>query len=511
MSGDGGVDGASCCSYTSSRKNLADDVEWLFLSLGMKVTRDERIPTYTYKGEKLKGQLSFRVCCTPTIQVFKLKRKADLLNFDCGQMFKRYHRMISKFEEIDPVPMRCITVDSPNGCYLTGKQLIPTSNTKVASEIIRYRAETGLSKNILLIAPTTNDVISTNLEGPSGLLSCCPPWNQPHWSTTYKSVTWPNKSRLIYRSGDEPERIRGVNADLVIIDELAAAIYGKTAFDMAMFALRLGDPKCIITTTPKPLKYLLEILQRKDCYTISGSSHENAANIDLSMILEQYEGTRLGQQEIYGNLLFDNPDALWSYTLLDQNRVEPHRVPELMFIVVAVDPAVSSSENSAETGITVAGYGSNGHIYILYSEGFKVSPNEWAQKVLNLYDHYRADKIIAEVNNGGDLVISNISNVRPLAPVTKVHASRGKEIRAEPVATLSELGKIHHVGYLSKLEQQMTNFPSPDKKALKDCLDSMVWAVTAIMEATASTQSHIPLVGGERAKLTNYLKRFNYR
>ena len=398
-------------------------------------------------------------------------------------------------------------IPDPNwkiGIWLAGRGF---GKTRVISEITRHFAEQGKVRNITLIGRTANDVTGTMLHGPSGIINISPPWFKPHWSPTYKTLEWPNGVVARYFSAEEPESLRGPQHELLVCDEICAW-NDRSVWDMALFGLRLGTPKAIIATTPKPTQLLLDIIGRKDCYTITGSSYENSSNIDISMLIESYQNTRLGRQELEAEILWENEDALWNSTLIEKNRVKASEIPELIYIVVGIDPAVSMSGSSAETGLSVVGYGIDGHLYVLFAEGYKYSPNQWADKALQLYDYYKADKIIAEVNNGGDLVISNINNVRPLVPVKKVHATKGKVVRAEPIATLTELGKIHHVGYLGKLEDQLCNLPPTDKKTLLDVADSFVWACTALMEMTATGQYYQPSVGPSRPKLLTYMDKF---
>jgi len=506
LDSDGNICKEGRIEFYNTNKLIFDAAYELLVSLGQKPIISTRIGKLNGKSYKLCYRLGFR---PNRFDLFKLPRKLKILkdSLKYSQQLRNHHRMLISYKEISPLLMKCIQVDSKNSMYLIGDGMIPTHNTFLASQAIRQAVESGGHRELLLVAPTSNDVISTNINGPSGILAVCPPWNKPEWSPTYKQLVWPNGARMIYRSADEPERIRGANISFAVLDELAAANYGKEAFDMTMFALRLGNPKCIITTTPKPLAYLLEIFSRTDCYVITGSSLENAANIDLSVFLEQYQGTRLGRQEIYGELLFDNPDSLWNYQTIEKSRLKrSDNVPELIHIVVAVDPAVSVSKTSAETGISVVGYGIDGHVYILYADGFKMQPLDWAKKVIELYDYYRADRIVVEVNQGGDLVKSNLQQVRPLLPVYSVHATRKKAVRAEPVASLFELGKVHLVGYFPKLEEQLLNFPPSDSKTVIDCMESCVWGVTALMELTSGTQNYAPSVGGQRNKVLDYLK-----
>jgi phage terminase large subunit-like protein len=253
-----------------------------------------------------------------------------------------------------------------------------------------------------------------------------------------------------------------------------------------MFSLRAGaQPRCVVTTTPKPLRLIRELAGDPATVLVRGTSYENLANLAptfKAQILDSYEGTRLGRQELYAELLDDVPGALWSRAALDGLRRPA--APALRRVVVAIDPAVSASDESSETGIIVAGVGRDGHGYVLADATIKASPASWAGRAIDCYRRYRADRIIAEVNNGGDLVEATIRSVDASVPYKAVHASRGKHTRAEPVAALYERGLIHHVGdtgSFEALEDQMCNWlpdpgvPSPDR------MDALVWALTELM------------------------------
>lgn len=251
MTSDGGVDRESRVSYSSSRKWLADDVYWLVVSLGMKASRNERIPTYTYKGQKLKGKLSHRVSFTPVIDVFSLVRKSAMLNFDCGQMFKRYHRMIERYEEIEPVEMRCITVSSKNGAFLIGTQLVPTSNTRTSAEWVRHMANKFPGSRIALVGATASDVHKTMIGGDSGLLSITPDWEKIHHIPTYQRLEWENGSIAEYFALDISTKIPTPNG----FKSMGELKVGDKLFDES------GSVCNVIETTP--------VMLSNKCYEIT--------------------------------------------------------------------------------------------------------------------------------------------------------------------------------------------------------------------------------------------------
>jgi predicted phage terminase large subunit-like protein len=256
---------------------------------------------------------------------------------------------------------------------------------------------------------------------------------------------------------------------------------------MLLFGLRLGQqPRCVVTTTPRPVKIIRELLGREDVVITRGSSFENAANLApsfFSSIIRRYQGTRLGRQELNAELLEDVPGALWNHGIVEAARVSA--VPELTRVVVAIDPAVTSGDDADETGIIVAGKDRNGDGYILSDLSGRYPPIEWARIAIPAYRTHNADRIVAEVNQGGDLVEQTIRTVDPNAAFTAVRASRGKVTRAEPISALYEQGRVHHLGVFPELEDQMCAFtPDVDRAAgSPDRVDALVWALTELLTA----------------------------
>jgi phage terminase large subunit-like protein len=260
-------------------------------------------------------------------------------------------------------------------------------------------------------------------------------------------------------------------------------------WDMLMFGLRIGaHPRWLATTTPKPVKLLRELLARegRDVVVTRGSTFANAANLApnfLEGIKARYGGTRLGRQELEAELLSDVPGALWQLDWIDRDRVE--RAPELKRIVVAVDPAVSTNEGSDETGIVVAGIDANRHGYVIEDLSGRYAPHEWAAVAVNAYRRHKADRIIAEKNNGGDMVETTIRMVSTNVSFKAVHASRGKVTRAEPISALYEQKKVHHLGTLTQLEDQMCAFTSDFDRSRSgyspDRVDALVWALSELL------------------------------
>jgi predicted phage terminase large subunit-like protein len=248
-----------------------------------------------------------------------------------------------------------------------------------------------------------------------------------------------------------------------------------------MFGLRVGPlPQVVATSTPRPIQLVRELVKDPDCVTVTGTTYENKDNLAPAFyrkIVTKYEGTRLGRQELNAELLEDIPGALWKRSLIEESRVPD--TPEIVKLAVAVDPAVTSGEGSAETGIVIIGLGADGQGYVLEDASLRASPDEWAKRTVRAYHFHHADRVVAEVNNGGDLVETVLRTVDPAIPYEAVRASRGKVTRAEPVAALYEQGRVHHVGGFPDLEDQMCTYvpgmESPDR------MDALVWGITHLM------------------------------
>ena len=363
--------------------------------------------------------------------------------------------------------------------------------TRSGAECIRDQVIHHRRRRIALVAPTAADARDVMVEGESGLLAIGPPQQRPQYEPTKRRLTWPNGAIATTYSADEPERLRGPQHDAAWCDEIASWRYPE-AWDMLMFGLRLGpDPRVVVTTTPKPVKIIRELLTDPTTVVTRGSSYENRANLAdafFAQIIRKYEGTRLGRQEIEAELLDDVPGALWNRTRLEELRWPLYKsVPDLVRIVVAIDPATTSGEDADETGIIVAGKDGGGRGYVLADRSGHYTPTEWAQLAIALYRQHKADRIVAEVNNGGDMVEATLRMIDPNVPYTAVHASRGKVVRAEPVAALYEQqpGRVFHVGTFPTMEDQMCAFTTDfDRKTAgfsPDRVDALVWALSDLL------------------------------
>lgn len=333
-----------------------------------------------------------------------------------------------------------------------------------------------------IIAPTLGDAIEACVNGPSGLKA-----HNPHIACVQAAggtfVRWPNgvEGKVFGAfSPEDVERLRaGGNRCVVWAEELAAWVRLAESWDQMKFGLRIGtQPRVVVSTTPKPRKKYMEI--RSDSRTVrtGASTRDNPhLNADVRRDLDtRYAGTRLGRQELLAEILTDTPGALWTYAMLEDRRP----APDLARCVVAVDPAVTSGEDSDETGIVVAGRGVDGRGYVLADRSCRLSPDGWAQRAVAAFDDFKADLIVAEVNNGGDLVEQTIRTVRRTIPYRKVSASRGKQTRAQPVAALYEQGRVSHCEVFPELEEQLTTW-MPENGTSPDRLDALVWALTEVM------------------------------
>ena len=484
MDTDGNIEQTNTVAFVNTNKRLVDAVQELVHSLGMKT----RVWSGVGTCNGTQGKQFWRVQFTPTVNPFTLPRKANALTLGGSQSLRNHHRMIVAAERIAPVPMSCITVDSPNSMYLAGREMIPTHNTRVEMEDAFWYGATHPNERIGLIAATYADARDTMVEGSSGLLSIVPAPCLFAWNRSLGELILWNGTRYKLFAATEPERLRGPQHSRLYCDELAAWEYPET-WDQAMFGLRLGQrPRTIIATTPKPTPLIRRIFADPHTHVTSGSTFDNAANLApsaLANLKAKYEGTRLGRQELNAEILDDVPGALWTRVMIDAARAR-RALPDMARIVVAIDPSGArdaSDEEADSIGIVVAGKGVDGRGYVLADRSCKLSPAAWGARAVDAYREFAADAIVAERNFGGAMVEHVIRTADPQAPYREVVASRGKVVRAEPVSALYEQGLISHIGLMPELEDQMCNMGtagyvgdgSPDR------LDAAVWALTELM------------------------------
>ena len=376
--------------------------------------------------------------------------------------------------------------------------------TRAGAEWIRGQA-LGLAPfaatpaaRIALVGETLADAAAVMVEGVSGLLAIHADADRPTYLSSRNELVWPNGCIARLYSSEDPGKLRGPQFDAAWCDEIAKWRYAQETWDMLQFALRLGTaPRQVVTTTPRPIPLLKAIIADAMTITDRVRTRDNAQNLAPTFMAEmqrRYGGTPLGRQELDGEVVEDREDALWQRTWFDLSRVA--QAPELARIVVAVDPGVTSGIKADATGIVAAGLGSDGRGYVIADQTIKGhEPLDWARAAVALYERLEADCIVAEVNQGGELIELALRQVNADVPVKRVRATRGKWLRAEPVAALYQEGRISHVGMFPPLEDQMCDFGpnglsggrSPDR------LDALVWAITELMLARRGRPAVRPL------------------
>lgn len=365
--------------------------------------------------------------------------------------------------------------------------------TRTGAETIRQWVMSGKYGRIALVGETTADVRGVMVDGESGLLNIGPKDERPEYFPSLRQLKWPNGAIATTYNATEPDQLRGPQHDAAWCDEIAKWKYIQETWDQLQFGLRLGDhPRQILTTTPRPLPLLKKMLNDPYVRVTKGKTMDNKDNLAetfMHQIEERFGGTRLGRQELDGEILDDIPGALWQRSLIDTNRVSEPPL-DMERVIVAVDPAASSEEGSDENGIVVVGMArdAEGYArgYVLEDASLRGSPEEWAKKAVQMYRKWQADKIVAEKNQGGEMVASVIRAVDRSIMPKLVHASRGKIIRAEPISALYEQNRVHHVGRFDQLEDQMCTFSVDNIRAngmgSPDRVDALVWGLTELFD-----------------------------
>lgn len=395
--------------------------------------------------------------------------------------------------------------------------------TRTGAETVRTWAKSFRFVNI--IAATADDARDIMIEGESGILAICPRRERPHYSISKSRLEWPNGARSLIFTADEPERLRGKQHEKIWADEVCAWRYPES-WDQAMLGLRLGRlPQAVVTTTPRPVPLLKDLVKAKTTHITRGSTYDNRANLApqfFDKIITKYEGTRLGRQELNAEILTDNPRALWNRDAIDRDRVSVS--PRLLRVVVGLDPNVKNrditelrkgADTLDEAGIIIAGQGPAPegwtppnpnvpkdctHFYIIGDASLDAGPNEWGGAAVKAYHDHKADRIIGEVNNGGDMVEMTIRNVDRNVSYKSVTASRGKAIRAEPISSLYEQGRVHHVGTFAQLEDEQCDFDPVTTVKSPNRMDALVWALTELSDETGMGLFHF--MKGEASKTT---------
>ncbi|MFD1694853.1 DNA-packaging protein [Roseibium aestuarii] len=349
------------------------------------------------------------------------------------------------------------------------------------------RASPAQALRVALVGETFSDVREVMVEGVSGLLAIHPSQDRPVWVASRRRLEWPCGAVAQAFSSEDPEALRGPQFHLAWCDELAKWKNAEETFDMLQFGLRLGDrPRQLITTTPRPVPLLKRLMGLSDTVLTHAPTRANAPFLApgfLEAVIGRYGGTRLGRQELDGELIDDRPEALWSREGLERFR-EAAAPDDLQRIVVAVDPPATSGKRSDACGIVAAGLDGNGNVHVLADRSrARLKPSEWAAVAVGLYHGLKADSLIAETNQGGEMVAEVVRGVDPAVPVRTVHATRGKFARAEPVAMLYDQGRVRHAGTFPELEDEMCDFAPSGLSSGRspDRLDALVWAVSDLL------------------------------
>ena len=395
---------------------------------------------------------------------------------------------------------------APGGDWLvwllrTGRQW---GKTRTGAEWVREQIEDKGRRHIALVSDTAADCRHVMIEHPkSGILAVSKPDFRPYYEPSKRRVTWPNGAIATTYSAEDPEQLRGPQHDASWCDEVAKWKRQRETWDNLMFGLTLGDdPRCIVTTTPRPTKLIIELSKLEDVHLTLGHTYENLSNLASSVreaVFARYEGTRLGRQELAGELLEDAEDALWRRSWIEDLRVD--EAPELFRVVVALDPSGSSDEDADEQGIIVAGVGicrcrgeAQRHGFVTRDLSGHYTPNGWARRAVAAYKHDKADRILAETNFGGEMVEATLRSVDKQIAYRAVHASRGKQVRAEPIAALYEpkQQRVHHVGTFPELEDELCTWV-PGEGQSPNRLDALVWALTDLLPNRPEWQPPAPM------------------
>lgn len=433
------------------------------------------------------------------LKTIDLSKLEDLTDEEADDLLHTWE-LWARPNQLEPDPIL------PNGEHWTTWLILAGrgfGKTRCGAETIIKWVREGHARHIALVAQDSADARDVMVEGESGILACSHRDFMPKYEPSKRRLTWPNGAKATLFSAEDFDSLRGPQFDAAWCDELCKWRYAREAWDNLQFGLRLGEhPRQIVTTTPRPMKLLKEIILRSDTYITKGSTMENLANLAppfRKAVIDKYAGTRIGRQELNAELLDDAPGALWTRSLLDAHRLlpadpsRPIRLPDFVRVVVAVDPQKEAGESAAETGIMVVGKTADGHGYLLEDLSINGSPEEWGRRAVQAFDDWAADKIVYEANQGGEMVAAVIRGAAKSAkedgersadfvPLKAVHATRGKYVRAEPVAQLYEQGKVHHVGHFAELEDQLCEYtPDGSTEYSPDRMDALVWGLTELM------------------------------
>lgn len=363
-----------------------------------------------------------------------------------------------------------------------------SGKTRAGAEWIREQVQNQGKRRIALVAPTYTDAREVMLEGESGLLSLGYPRERPFYLSSRRRLEWPNGAIGHVFSAEDPDGLRGPQFDCAWADEFCAWAYPEYGLSNLRMALRLGiSPQLVVTTTPRPIKALAKLIKTRGVVIGRAKTNENIAYLAPNFVSDMqatYGGTQLGRQELDGEFIDDQQGALWTRALIETNRIDA--VTTLSSIIIAIDPPITSGARSDSCGLIVAGMCQDGrdrtHAVILQDASVQgLTPEGWARRAISLYEQWDADYLLAEVNQGGDMVRTILEAIDPTIPLQTVYATRSKKVRAEPVALLYEQGRVKHAGTFPELEDELCMIGSTRLKKSPDRADALVWAVTHLL------------------------------
>lgn len=366
--------------------------------------------------------------------------------------------------------------------------------TRTGAEWIAAQVKAG-AQHVAIVGETYEDAREVMIAGPSGLCAIGDPASRPVYEPSRHRLSWPNGAEGHVFSADDPDGLRGFQFEASWADEICKWRQPDAAWSNLQLGLRLGDrPRQVVTTTPRPFPLLKRLMEHPSTTVTRSTTYDNKGHLAsafLDEIATIYEGTALGRQELLGELIEDQDGALWTWGMIEAARVQD--APALSRIVIAVDPPVTSGPEADECGLIIAGLrDEEGRSvgYVLRDASVAgLSPRGWAARAVSLYHQYKADRLVVEVNQGGDLVEQIIQLEDPNIAIRKVRASRGKMVRAEPIAALYEQGRVRHAGTFPKLEDQLTSYIGQVGEVSPDRLDALVWALTDLMLSPQLTPS----------------------
>lgn len=450
-------------------------------------------------GEQLNQAIDGKLLRNHHLKTIDISKLQDLTDEEADELLHTWE-LWARPNQLEPDPILKNGEHWVTWLILAGRGF---GKTRCGAETVIKWVREGQCRRIALVAEDAADAREVMIEGESGILACSPRDFVPKYEPSKKRLTWPNGAIASAFSAEDYDSLRGPQFDGAWCDELCKWRYAREAWDNLQFGLRLGEhPKQIVTTTPRPMTLLKEIVLRTDTAISKGSTMENLANLAppfKKQVVDRYLGTRIGRQELNAEILDDVPGALWSRAMIEETRIRPVdsvtpiALPHFERILVSVDPAKEIGEAAAETGIMVTGRDQAGKGYLLEDLSLSGSPEEWGRAAVMAYDDWAADMIVYEANQGGEMVAAVLRQAAKslkeeglrtadFVPLKAVHATRGKYVRAEPVSQLYEQGKVHHVGSFPELEDQLCEYtPDGSMGYSPDRMDAMVWGFTELM------------------------------